>query len=263
MKKPLVLRPIFPNAGIRAAYRKRLLKLVDEMTGSYLYWLRAAYRANPPEMATDALPSRDLEKALAGLARRWERNFDTASQELARYFATRVENRSRQQLMTILKKGGFTVPFKMSTAMRDVMTATVAENVALIKSIPQHFHTQVHTMVMQSVTTGRDLAPLVSQLQNQFGVTRRRAELIARDQNNKATAQITRVRYIDIGIKEAIWLHSGGGKTKRRTHVKNSGKKYDIALGWYDPDPKVKRRIQPGELINCRCVPRAVVKGFS
>ena len=258
-----ILRPVHPNAGIRASYRKKLLAMVDEMLDSYLYWLRSAYRKNPPRMAMDDVPARELEKALAALAKRWERNFDTASKELARYFATKVENRSRRTLMAILKKGGFTVEFKMSAALRDVMAATVAENVSLIKSIPQQFHSQVSVVVMQSVTAGRDLAPLTRQLQKQFGVTRRRAELIARDQNNKATAQITRARYVDMGIKKAIWLHSGGGKTKRPTHVKQSGKPFNIDTGWYDPDPKVKRFIQPGELINCRCVCRPVVRGFS
>lgn len=263
MKRPVSLRPVHPNAGIRAGYRKRLVALVDEMCASYLHWVRAAYRKHTPVLAQDEVPSRELERALAALAKRWNRNFDTAADELAKYFATRVENRSRQALMAILKKGGFTVEFKMSKALRDVMVATVAENVSLIKSIPAQFHSQISVMVMQSVVTGRDLAPLTRQLQKQFGVTRRRAELIARDQNNKATAQITRARYVDMGIKKAIWLHSGGGKTKRPTHVKQSGKTFNIDTGWYDPDPKVKRFIQPGELINCRCVPRAVVKGFT
>lgn len=264
MKRPTVLRPIHPNAGIRASYRRKLLALVDEMIDSYLYWIAAAYTKHRPRMAMDEVPSRELEKAIDKLARRWNKRFDEASKELAKYFALKVESRSRKQLMAILKKGGFTVPmFKMSSAMRDVMSATVAENVGLIKSIPQQFHTQVHTLVMSSVTTGRDLAPLTRQLQKQFGVTRRRAELIARDQNNKATAALTRVRYVDMGITQAVWLHSGGGKTKRPTHVKNSGKKFNVAEGWYDPDPKVKRHIQPGELINCRCVCKPVIKGFS
>jgi uncharacterized protein with gpF-like domain len=64
-----------------------------------------------------------------------------------------------------------------------------------------------------------------------------------------------------MGLIDAIWLHSGGGKTVRKSHVKNSGKRYDIRTGWYDPE--VKRFIQPGELINCKCVSRPVVRGFS
>jgi SPP1 gp7 family putative phage head morphogenesis protein len=262
-RKDKTLSPVMPNAGIRAAYCKRLLALIDEMGRSYAHWLRASYRANPPRMARDEVPSAELDRALKKLSKRWKRNFDVASEELAAYFATRTEHRSRAALRQILKKGGWTVQFTMPTSLRDVMGAIVAENVSLIKSIPQQFHTQVEGIVMRSVTAGRDLSTMTRDLQKQFGVTRRRAEFIARDQSSKATASIVRARYVDLGIEEAIWMHSAAGKTKRPTHVKNSGKKFDIAKGWYDPDPKVKRFIQPGELINCRCVCRPVVKGFT
>jgi uncharacterized protein with gpF-like domain len=94
-------------------------------------------------------------------------------------------------------------------------------------------------------------------------VTKRRAALIARDQNNKATAVFVRVRQKQAGIKKAMWLHSHGGKEPRKTHLANDGKLYDPQKGWFDPDPKVRRRIWPGELINCRCVSRSVVEGFS
>jgi len=261
--KSKVLRPVHPNAGLQAWYRRRLLALVDEMHDSYLYWLKAAYAANPPAIAQDELPSAALQRALKRLVKRWRKNFATAADELAVYFMTKIEKRSRATLMKILRDGGWTVELNITPALRDVIRASVIENVALIKSIPEQFHTQVEGLVMRSVTAGRDLAPLTKALQKQFGVTRRRAELIARDQNNKATAAITRARYVDLGLTEAIWLHSGGGKQKRPTHVANSGKRFDVVKGWFDPDPKVRRFIHPGELINCRCVCRPVVKGFS
>jgi SPP1 gp7 family putative phage head morphogenesis protein len=258
-----VLSPVHPNVGIRAAYKRKILALVDEMIASYRHWVSAVYRKHPPALAQDETPSKALERELRKLAKRWRKNFDVAAKELAEYFAKSVEARSRRALMQILKKGGWTVQLKMTPAMRDVMGAAVAENVALIKSIPTQFHTQVEGLVMRSVVAGRDLAPLTRDLQKQFGVTRRRAELIAHDQSNKATAAMTRARYVDMGIERAIWMHSGGGKTKRPTHVANSGKPFDINAGWFDPDPKVRKRIQPGELINCRCVCRPVVKGFT
>ena len=46
-------------------------------------------------------------------------------------------------------------------------------------------------------------------------------------------------------------MHSHAGKTVRKTHYANDGKRYNVAEGWFDPDPKVSRRIWPGELINC------------
>ena len=114
---------------------------------------------------------------------------------------------------------------------------------------------------MRSVQTGWDLGQLTTDLQAQFGVTRRRAAFIARDQNNKATASMTRARQDEVGITQAIWGHSGGGKHPRPTHVAMNGKKYDVRKGMWDP--AVKRWIFPSEEVNCRCFSRPVIQGFS
>lgn len=259
--REIVLTPVRANAGIRAAYRKKLLALVDEMIRSYDHWLTAAYRKHPPVLAQDATPAKELDKAMRALGIRWRKRFDDMAGELAEYFAKAAKDRSDRSLQSILRRGGFTVKLRMSKAMRDMMAATVVENVSLIKSIPEEFHSQINGMVMRSVIAGRDLSDLSKDLRARYGVTRKRAELISRDQNNKATAAFQRARYMDLGINEAIWLHSAGGKQPRPTHVKNSGKRYDVAKGWYDP--AVKKFIHPGELINCRCVARPVVRGFT
>ena len=256
-----VLRPVWPNAGIEAEFRRKLLCLIDEMHRSFLYWIKAAYRADPPVMAQDATPAVQLRIAVNKLAKRWQKRFDDASKDLAKYFATAINKRSDRALKAILKKGGWSVEFKMSAAMKDIMKATIAEQVGLIRSIPQQYLVNVQGAVMRSVTAGRDLGPLAKEIEKQYGVTRRRAAFIAQSQNNLATASMTRVRQQELGIKEAIWLHSGGGKKPRPSHVANSGKRYNIATGWFDP--KVKRKIWPGELPRCRCVAKSVIKGFS
>lgn len=265
MKKPKrkVLRPVHPNAGTAAIYRRRIDALVAEMADSYAYWLKARYRANPPIAADAALPARDLERQLSELGRQWAKRFDEAAPRLARWFAQSTERRSRAVLDKILRDAGISVKFQMNAEMRDAYQATLSENVGLIKSIPQQYHTQVEGLVMRSVSAGRDLSELTSELQARFGVTKRRAALIARDQNNKATAVFVRVRQKQAGITKAIWLHSHGGKEPRKTHLANDGKTYDVEKGWFDPDPGVRRRIWPGSEINCRCVSRAVVEGFS
>jgi hypothetical protein len=63
-KTDKVLRPVHPNAGIEAAYRNRLQKLIDEMNNSFVYWLKAAYRQNPPLMAQDRNPAQELRAAI-------------------------------------------------------------------------------------------------------------------------------------------------------------------------------------------------------
>jgi uncharacterized protein with gpF-like domain len=258
-----VLPPVHPNVGIRAAYRAALERLIEEMATSYLHWLRAQYRKNPPRLAMDALPARDLERQLSQLGKQWAARFDEQAPKLAQWFAKKASKRSAASLRKILKDAGISVEFQQTRTMRDAFAATVAENVGLIKSIPARYHDEVQGLVMRSVSTGRDLAQLTDDLEERYGITRKRAAFIALDQNNKATAVMTRVRQQDNAITKAIWLHSHAGKKPRKTHLANTGKVYDPAKGWFDPDPRVKRFIWPGELPRCRCVSRSIVKGFS
>jgi len=92
-------------------------------------------------------------------------------------------------------------------------------------------------------------------------VTRRRAEFIASDQNSKATSNLRRVREIELGLDEAIWIHSHAGKVPRPTHVANDGKKFSLKDGWLDP--AINKRIWPGTEPRCRCSWRPLIKGFS
>lgn len=263
MKKPKLLPPVRPNVGIKVAYRRQLQRLVDEMARSYDRWIAATWRADPPKMALDATPAEILAKELERLGRQWRKRFDEGAEEMARHFAKRTWRRSDDALRGILRRANFSVKFEMTPAMRDVFEATVQENVSLIRSIPEQYHTQVEGAVMRSVAAGRDLASLARELEERYHVARDRAVLIARDQNNKATASLQRARQTDLGLKQGIWLHSHGGKVPRKTHLANHGKTFSIAEGWFDPDPKVRRRIMPGELINCRCVWRPVVPGLT
>ena len=255
-------RAINPNAGIAAAYRQHMRKLIERMHDSVMYWVCAAYKANEPEqlLAMDVLPASAMRRAMAKLAVRWRRQFNDMAPKLARYFARSVEDRSTAALRKILKDGGITVDFKMTAGMRDVFRATVNENVALIKSIPQQYLTNVETLVMRSVASGRDLQQLTRDLQKQYGVTRRRAELIARDQNNKATSALTHARQRELGVARSVWRHSGAGKEPRPAHVKMDGKTYDINKGMWDSTEG--RFVFPGELINCRCTGSPILPGL-
>ena len=264
-KKELLLRPVRPSAAVAAAYQKALLRLVDEMNKSTVWFVEAAYKETPPALAQDELSSEAMRKAIEALTKRWSKRFDTAAEKLAKYFAKTAASRSDSALRKILRDGGFTIDWKMTRPQREAINAIVNENVSLIKSIPSQYFTRVEGYVMRSVQTGRDLKQLTDDLQKSFKVTRRRAIIIARDQNNKATGALQRVRQIEIAgdDAEAVWHHSGGGKTPRKSHVK-AGKdkvRYKIKSGWFDPEEK--RNVIPGELIHCKCYSRLVVKGFS
>src|ERR1700677_4348585 len=151
-----VLPPVRPNAGLTALYRKRLDKLIEEMHRSVAYFIAAQYRENPPEMAQDASPASDLQDEIKKLSARWQSRFDEAAEALASYFAKAAANRSDVQLRAILRKGGFAIKFKMTRSMNDVLRATIAEQVGLIRSIPQRYLLDVQGSVMRSVQAGHD-----------------------------------------------------------------------------------------------------------
>ena len=91
MKRPRrkgTLSAIRPNIGIAAAYRRKLAALIEEMSDSYEYWLRAQYRETPPALAQDATPAKELEKELRKLGKQWQKRFDDAAPKLAAWFAT-------------------------------------------------------------------------------------------------------------------------------------------------------------------------------
>jgi len=265
--KEKVLKPVLPDAGLEAEYRQELQEWIELMQKSVIYWLKASYKKNEPsistqaEIAMDAIPAQELRKAIRRLAKRWQKNFNEAAPLLAKWFAAKAYKRSSSRLQKILRDAGFSVKFKMTKAQRDIFHATVAQNVALIKSIPSQYFTQIEGLVMRSVQVGGDLETLSHQLHKNFGSTKKRAVFIARDQNLKATGALNRARQLELGIKEAIWMHSHAGKAPRPTHVAMNGKKFDVAKGMYDSHEK--RFVLCGELPNCRCFSRSVVPGFS
>lgn len=261
--RDLLLAPVRPNQLIARAYHARLDAAIEALHRSLLRWVIAAYRANEPEMAQDESPARALATTMARLRRRWLGKFDELGDDLARWFATETMKRSDSALRRLLAKAGMTVKFRMSRAMNDAYQASIVENVGLIRSIAAQHLDEVEGMVMRSVQTGRDIGYLTSALHQRFEVSKRRAALIARDQNAKATAVVTRVRQQEIGIEQCVWLHSGGGKVPRPSHVRAGRDKvrYDVKTGWFDPHEQ--KLIFPGELISCRCVGRAVIPGLS
>ncbi len=257
--RAITLRAVRPNEGIEAAYRRQLERLIDTMQASLVYWLKACSRASEPElaaaMARDSSPAMTLRDTLNRLARRWQRRFDEAAPDLARQFAAGAMARADGAFRASLKKVGFAVDFRLTKEANDALQATIGENVGLIRSIAAEHLADVQGAVMRSVQTGRDLGGLTQELQERYGVTRRRAAFIAQDQNSKATATVTRVRQQGLGITEAIWLHSHGGRHPRKSHIEADGKRYRISEGMYLDDVWT----WPGREPNCRCVSRSII----
>jgi uncharacterized protein with gpF-like domain len=236
--------------------------LIDEMAQSLEYWLAAAYKANPPRMAAlvaqDATPSEDIQKRFREVSRRWLKRFDEAAPRIAEAYLRGSFRATDSAMRMALKDAGLSVKFELTPAMRDAFNASLAENIGLIRSIPEEYLQKVEGVVARSYATGRDLETMVAQLRRLYPQASNRAVLIARDQSNKANAVVIRARQLELGIEEALWLHSHGGKVPRPDHLAADGRRYKVAEGC-----KISGiYIQPGELINCRCTSRSILPGF-
>lgn len=239
------------------------LTWTDLHPGVHATLMTLARRTKLP-LAQDAKPPRIdlLRRALDKWGGLWTARLETLSEKLAADFANKSRTVTDAAVKKSFRDAGLTIQFKPTKAMLEGQAAVIHENVHLIKSIPTKMLGQVQNDVWRTVTSGSDLASLKTKLQSTYNITHNRAALIARDQNNKAKAVYENARRKEVGITEAIWVHSHGGVEPRPTHVKMDGKRYDIAKGMWDRDEG--EFVHPGQLINCRCVSRPIldIAGF-
>lgn len=229
--------------------------MIKEMHDSVVFWVTAGYRKTPPVLAQDAPPSQEMQKVLRDLAERWKRKFEDAAPKIAELYLRKMFNSSDNSLKQALKDAGWSVKFTMTPAVRDAFNASLAENVGLIKSIPEKYLQQVEGIVMRAYSSGGSLKDMIDDIVQLYPQAKNRAELIARDQSSKANSVVNRTRQLELGLTRAKWMHSHGGKEPRLDHLAADGKEYDIEKGCLISG----EYIQPGEMINCRCTSRPIL----
>ena len=249
--------PLNPPDVVEAKFRAELDKMVERMQTVTRRELDKLYRSSEaPTIAMDASFSSMAARLVRELTKRFTALFVDKAGGLAKAWAEGISRQSAVGLGQSLKdvSGGVTLKTDViSGAVADVVKASIKQNVALIKSIPREYFLEIEGEVMRSIQTGRGMADLQPFLEKRYGITKRRAALIARDQTSKATAAINRARMQGLGVKKFKWLHSMGGKEPRPLH-KNvlNGNVYS-----FDDPPVIDERTGekgfPGQLINCRC----------
>jgi len=255
--KPVVARAVHANAGTQARYRRALIAAISEMVAEVESVVKEQAESEPPVLAEDASPAIQMRDRLMAISGQWKKRFDKMAEKVATEFLRQSFHGTDWAMRQALKSAGWSVEFTMTPAMRDAFEASLAENVGLIRSIPEKYLQEVQGIVMRSYSTGRDLHTMTRELKTLYPKVKERADLIARDQSNKANAVVQRARQKELGIKQAIWMHSHAGREPRPTHVAMNGKRYDIEKGMYDSE--VKTFVLPGELVNCRCTSRSVL----
>jgi SPP1 gp7 family putative phage head morphogenesis protein len=120
----------------------------------------------------------------------------------------------------------------------------VAENVTLIRSIPDEVAIGVGKLVTQAFSAGTSHPELARHIEERFQIGERRARLIARDQIGKLCGQVNASRQRELGVTSFTW-RTVGDERVRPEHEDRDGETFR-----YDDPPDDGL---PGEPVCCRC----------
>jgi SPP1 gp7 family putative phage head morphogenesis protein len=262
------------NAGQQAQYVRNLRKLTVEMTKTCKKEVLKLFSSEISDeffeqqkqnAAMDASISSMAKRLMKALTDRFTQLFSKHATRLAESMVNGAAKTGQANLHSSLKQlsGGLSLKTGIvPKGMEEVAKASVAENVALIVSIPEQYLKNITGAVMRSITTGRGLADLVPAISKFNGQVQDRAKNIALDQTRKAYNSINKERLISIGVKQFEWIHSGGGQTPRESHLKIDGHVFEfenLEAQQAKLGVPVEDRGIPGHPINCRCTMKPVI----
>lgn len=268
-----VLRSGIPGAAIAAQYNVRLQRIAREVKRDVDEILLPLLKRHASEYTQDAAPdtgqSRErvitsdawidaVQSALAYLAGRWSSpRFQAIASEIAGNFVRASLARSERD---IKRSTGIDV-FSGDQAMLDYLKASTDQNVRLIKSIPEQYLDQVGTLVIANMRAGMRPSFIAQAMQEQFGVTQRRARFIARDQAAKIQGELAERQQRAAGFEYFEWIDSDDSRVRHR-HRQIAEKVTPYGKGVYRWDDLPLNEnglpIKPGQDYNCRCTSRPV-----
>lgn len=132
---------------------------------------------------------------------------------------------------------------------QEMIEKWISENVDLIKTVPKKSLTNIKEQIYEDYMNGRTTTNIIKDLQRQYGMDKRHAQLIARDQTAKLNSQITQSQQRDAGVSKYKWSTAGDARV-RDSHSDLDGE----IFSWDDPpETDNGRRCHPGEDYQCRC----------
>lgn len=243
----LVAAEVAPEV-VAALVRRYVSRVNDFNRREFDAVVRSVYGSGTPPAAVRAAieassTGTDLERAFRRTLEQTGMTRGEIDQLAARTFpADGTINRTafRETMREALGVDVITGDQKIQNAMR----IWEAENMALIKSVPQQTVARIQGKITEAVRLGKSLKDVTAEVKAELGVTERRARLIARDQVGKINGQLTQLRSEEMGVEDYKWRGVLDAR-ERPEHVAREGKTYR-----WDTPPEGGR---PGEAIQCRC----------
>jgi SPP1 gp7 family putative phage head morphogenesis protein len=251
-------------AGVASRYRRQLAALVRQMTKEVTTGFLSLFHSPKAQKSLALDWSLASQARILGgkLAKKYELLFNDLAWILAQQLVDEASDVSAAAVAASIKKISSDLTIKtdfVTAGMEEIAKASVAENVALIRSIPEQYLLRVQGEVMRSITNaGGGIGELTKALEKYEGMTKTRAANIAEDQTRKVYTSINAKRLQRVGLDKFKWKYNFVGQKSRELHVEMDGNIYSFS----DPptiqeNPLVKGL--PGELPFCHCSVTPVV----
>lgn len=217
-----------------------------------------------PEYVQDSTPTLDgwadtMARALQFLIGKWliPPARQAAESIASEFVRTQVSVNSRGR-----RSVGIDV-FSNSQQMRDYLEAATFQNAMLITSIPAQYLEQVQNIVMTNMRAGMRPSFIEKALSQQFGVTSRRAKMIARDQQAKVQGDLNEKKQRAAGFEFFKWVDSRDQRVRHRhREIADKVTAYGPGVYRWDNLPLSDKGepIKCGQDFQCRCVARAITQ---
>lgn len=235
-------RQVMPHL-IELEYQRSLRALVLEVRRAY----REVFTELPGLLELNERERRDVSavdriRQLLGIFRR--RAERIRSPGLAENIAARTVLHNRGQFAKQVRAGlGVDIVIR-ERGLPALMQGFVAENVALIKDIPEQIAIDVEKIITRGVGSGKLHGDIAGDIEKRWATGNSRAALIARDQVGKFYGQTNAMRQRAIGVESFRWRTVGDDR------VRDEHAGLDGLVFRYDDPPSIGL---PGEPILCRC----------
>ncbi len=261
------LKPVEAPKTPGIAYNAQLQKLVRAVRHDINTKIVPMIKALEPQYISDAAVNDgwadQIMSVFVSLIQKWQSpSFLGAANQTAEAFVKSVNTQNQRRFNRNVKSVGIDI-FGDSPRLQDLLEASSLDNARLITTIPNQYLNQVQSIVMTNMRSGLLPRNIIGQLQNQFGVTKRRAALIARDQTSKINGEISKARQTDAGFEFFRWQTAEDSRVRDdHEHLENQDIGYGKGVYRWDKPPKDDKGVAiiPGSAINCRCVSIPVIK---
>lgn len=253
-KQKILLPKQIPPLRIEQDYASSLLRLLAPVFSAY-----DSLMAQVPSLMesmyghrTDANEGQKVREFVEHVRETTRRTIRReAVEDLADKFAAQTSTYQRVQLNRQVHAALGTDPIYKDAGLGVAREQFVHENAASITRLPEELHGDVEAMVQHALSSAMPSPRLAKHIQARFGVTKRHAHLIARDQISKFHAKLNHKRQQELGIERFVWRSVGDDRVRDWHRDELDGNTYSFNKPPWNEDQT--ERIMPGDDVQCRC----------